>query len=62
VNIKNGIKIMVRRLVLVTNERFAHNQNMKWIREPVSIIACAITKPEPLTTYVKRYELMESKR
>ncbi len=35
-----------------------HNQGVKWIREPVMLIACAMNKPEPLTTYAGRYILM----
>ncbi len=33
-----------------------YNHCMKWIREPVALIADAINPPEPFTTYVRRYE------
>jgi len=42
--------LTLNRLKFVT-----HNQNVKWIREPVALFACAKNPPEPLTSYVWRY-------
>ena len=32
-----------------------HNKRMKWIRQPVPLIACAITRLEPHTAYAGCY-------
>jgi len=34
-----------------------HNNGINRIREPVMLIACAMNKPEPLTSYAGRYML-----
>ncbi len=45
------MKVQLKPVKLMLSDRKTPNQGINWIREPVMLIAYAMNKPEPLTSY-----------